>query len=45
MDSSHKFLANLVSNIGFGVEMANVSKERVCFNYFDMDVHKLEIVN
>jgi len=45
VDGSHKFLANLVSNIGFGVEMANVAKERVCSNYFEMDVHKLEIVN
>ena len=45
VDGSHKFLANLVSKIGFGVEMAKVSKERVCSNYFEMDVHKLEIVN
>ena len=39
VDDSHKFLANLVSNISFGVEMAKVSKERVCYNYFEMDVH------
>ena len=45
VDVSHKFLAKLVTKIGFGVEMANVSKERVCSNYFDMDVHKLEILN
>ena len=45
VDGSHKFLANLVAKIGFGVEMANVAKERVCSNYFEMDVHKLEIVN
>ena len=45
MDVSHKFLANLVSNIGFGVEMANVSKEKVCSNYFEVDMHNLEIVN
>ena len=29
---SHKFLANLVANIGFGVEMDKVSKERVYSN-------------
>ncbi len=45
VDGSHKFLANLVSKFGFGVEMANVAKERVCSNYFEMDIHKLEIVN
>ena len=45
VDSSHKFLANLVAKFGFGVEMANVVKERVCSNYFEVDVHKLEIVN
>ena len=45
VDGSHKFLTNLVSKIGFGVEMDNVSKERVCSNYFEVDVHKLEIVN
>ena len=45
VDGSHKFLANLVAKIGFGVEMAKVTKERVCSNYFEMDVHKLEIVN
>lgn len=45
VDGSHNFLANLISKIGFGVEMANVAKERVCFNYFEMDVHNLEIVN
>ena len=45
MDGSHKFLANLVAKIGFGVEMTNVAKERVCSNYFEVDVHKLEIVN
>ena len=45
MDGSHKFLANLVSKIVFGVEMANVAKERVCSNYFDVDMHNLEIVN
>ena len=45
MDGSHKFLANLVSKIGFRVEMANVAKEIVCSNYFEVDVHYLEIVN
>ncbi len=45
VDFSHKFLANLVAKIVFGFEMANVAKERVCFNYFEMDVHKLEILN
>jgi len=41
LDDPHRFLAN----IGFGVEMTKVSKEMVCSNYFEMDVHKLEIVN
>ena len=45
VDGSHKFLANLVAKIGFGVEMANVAKERVCSNYFEVDIHNLEIVN
>lgn len=45
VDGFHKFLANLVANIGFGVEMTNVSKERVCSNYFEVDMHNLEIVN
>jgi len=45
VDGSHKFLANLAAKIGFGVEMANVAKERVCSNYFEVDVHKLEILN
>ena len=45
VDGSHKFFANPVAKIGFGVEMAKVSKERVCSNYFKMDVHKIEIVN
>ena len=45
VDGFHKFLANLVAKIGFGVEMANVDKERVCSNYFEVGVHKLEIVN
>ena len=45
VDGSHKFLSNLVAKIGFGVEMPNVSKERVCSNYFEVDMHKLEIVN
>jgi len=45
VDGSHKFLANLVAKIGFGVEMANVANERVCSNYFEVDVHMLEIVN
>ena len=44
VDFSHKVLANIVSKIGFGVEMTKVSKERVCSNYFEMDVHKLEIL-
>ena len=39
VDGSHKFLSNLVAKTGFWVEMANVAKERVCYNYFDMDVH------
>ena len=42
---SHKFFANLVAKIGFGVEVANVANERVCSNYFEVDVHKVEIVN
>ena len=45
MDGSDKFLAKLVAKIGFGVEMAKVAKERVCSNYFEMDVHKLEILD
>ena len=45
VDGFHNFLANLVSKIGFGVEMTNVAKEKVCSNYFEVDVHKLEIVN
>ena len=45
VDFSHKVLSNLVANIFFGVEMAKVAKERVCSNYFEMDVHNLEIVN
>ena len=45
MDGSHNFLANLISKIGFGTEMAKVVKEMVCSNYFQMDVHKLEIMN
>ena len=45
VDFFGKFLANLVSKIGFGVDMVKVSKERVCSNYFEMDVHNLEIVN
>ena len=32
VDFPNKFLANHVSKIGFGVEMAKVSKERVCSN-------------
>ena len=42
---SHKLFSNLVAKIGLRVEMAKVSKERVCFNYYEMDVHNLEIVN
>ena len=45
VDGSHKFLSNLVAKIGFGVEMANVFKERVCSNYFEVDMRNLEIVN
>jgi len=45
VDGSHKFFANPVAKIGFGVEMANVAKERVCSNYFEVDIHNLEIVN
>ena len=41
---SHKVLANLVAKIGFGFEMAKVSKEGVCSNWFEMDVNKLEIL-
>ena len=44
-DFPNKDLANHVAKIGFGVEMAKAAKERVCSNYFDMDVHKLEIMN
>ena len=45
VDGSHKFLANLVAKIVFAIEMVNVAKERVCSNYFEVGVHKLEIVN
>lgn len=45
MDGFPKFLANLIAKIGFGVDMAKVAKERVCSNYFEMDVHKHEIFN
>ena len=45
VDGPHKFISNLISNIGFWVEMVNVAKERVYSNYFEMDVHKLEIAN
>ena len=41
VDGSHKFLTNLVAKISFGVEMAKVAKERVCSNYFEVDVHKI----
>ena len=30
---------------GFGVEMANVAKKRMCSNYLEVDMHNLEIVN
>ena len=30
LDFSHKVLSNLVAKISFGVDMAKVSKERVC---------------
>lgn len=45
LDLSHNILSNLVSKIVFGVQMAKVVKERVGSNYFEMDVHNLEIVN
>jgi len=45
MGGSHKVLSNLVSKIGFGVEMAIVTKEKVCSNYFEVDMHNLEIAN
>ena len=45
VDYSHKVLSNLVSKIGFRVEMAKAAKERVYSNYFGMDVHNLEILN
>ena len=45
VDGFHKFHANLVAKIGFGVEMANVAKEMLCSNYFEVDMHNLEIVN
>ena len=45
LDGSHKFLSNLVVKIYFGVEIAKVAKERVCPNYFEMDVYKVEILN
>jgi len=38
VDGSHKFLANLAAKIDFRAEMENVAKERVCSNYFEMDV-------
>ena len=43
MDGSHKLHAKLVSKIG--VEMANVAKEKVCYNYFEVDMYNLEIMN
>ena len=45
LDFPNKDLANHVSKIGFGGELAKVSKEGVYPNYFEMDVNKLEIVN
>jgi len=45
MDFSDKALTNLIAKIGFGVEMAKVSKERVCSNYFEILVCNLEIVD
>ena len=45
VDVSHNFLANLLSKIGFGVDMANVANERGCSNYFEVDMHNLEIMN
>lgn len=45
VDFSRKFVSTLVSKIGFGVEMPNLSNERVCSNYFEMDIHNLEIHN
>jgi len=45
MDFSHNVFSNLVAKIGFRVEMANVSKERICSNYFEMVLHNLENVN
>ena len=44
VDGTHKFLSNLVAMIGFGVEMANLPKERVSSNYFELDVDKIEIL-
>jgi len=44
LDGSHKFLSNLFSKLGFGVDMAKVAKERVCSNYFEVDVDNLEII-
>jgi len=44
VDGSNKFLANLVAKIGFGVVMANVAKEKLCYNYLEVDVHKPEIL-
>jgi len=45
VEGSHKLFSNLVAKIGFGVEMANVAKKKVCSNYFEVDMHNLEIVN
>jgi len=45
MDDSHKLLPNLFAKIGFRVEMAKVAKERMYSNYFEIVVHKLEILN
>ena len=45
VEGSHKFLSNLVAKIGFGVEMVNFVKGRVCSNYFEVDIRNLEIVN
>ena len=44
VDFPNKDLSNHVSEIGLEVEMAKLSKEGVCPNYFEMDVDNLEIV-
>jgi len=45
VDFSHNLLAKLVAKISFRFDMAKVVKEIVYSNYFEVNVHNLEIVN